>query len=310
MKIDKIVFSSTDKFSMHWNYQSEVWHRMGIEPVLLLWGEKTPSMTDKYGEIIEMKYSNDAVKSLQMTWSKFQHTSTEPSKTWMTGDMDMYPLQTDWFIDKIKDVPDDYYAHLAASHLCISNGSQKQWWTHGGQVAGGNDLVAPYHVAKGETFIKVYDLDKMDLIERVKYIAGTGKYGWNIPDECKGMDPIEIAHVVDDIVKNKKCVPPHYWTTEPFWCADENYTSDVLWQKFKQGDVKFYAQCWPYVFDFRNPKNSMRIDRYFWDGKHYSNTDVVRLKMRQYIDIHCHRDFYDQKDDLERILKISGMIGS
>ena len=49
MKIDKIVFSSSEKYSPFWNLQAEVWSNMGIQPVLLLWGEvKNTDVSDKH----------------------------------------------------------------------------------------------------------------------------------------------------------------------------------------------------------------------------------------------------------------------
>ena len=84
MKIDKIVFSTSEEFSPFWNIQSYIWkEKLGIEPVCILWGDiKKTNMKDTYGEIIEKKYNPDLLKSFQLTWSKFYQPYTEPDKTW------------------------------------------------------------------------------------------------------------------------------------------------------------------------------------------------------------------------------------
>ena len=68
MKIDKIIFTSTERYSDFWNLQAEVWSNMGIEPLLLLWGKKSNTdVSERHGKVLEMTYSSDAIMSLQMT---------------------------------------------------------------------------------------------------------------------------------------------------------------------------------------------------------------------------------------------------
>ena len=41
MKIDKVIFSTSDQYSPFWNIQSKIYKEaLGIEPVCLLFGKK------------------------------------------------------------------------------------------------------------------------------------------------------------------------------------------------------------------------------------------------------------------------------
>ena len=98
-------------------------------------------------------------------------------------------------------------------------------------------------------------------------------------------------------------------TNEPYWCADENYTSDVLWHMWKSHKVKWSGLNFgKWILNWNEPKKSVRVDRYFWNGKEYDSVFGDALKRNQYIDIHCHRDYFAQEPALIRILSLAGMI--
>lgn len=311
MKIDKIVFSSSEKYSSFWNLQAEVWSNMGIQPVLLLWGEvKNTDVSDKHGEVIELKYSNKAIKSLQMTWSKFHHTHTEPETTWLIGDIDLFPLQEHYFKENLLDIPEDAYSHLACRHQ-TTHKYDGHWETHGSELTNGMNLTAYYHLGKGKTFDKAYKLSSMDLVEQVNHIVGFKKYGRSIPQYYKSesMTPVKIANAMEFLGSNH--------AAEPFWCADESYSSDTLWNACKAEEVSFYGKDFV-VVDPNNPYNWNRLDRHFWNGKEYDCVDFYRLKNRKYIDFHSAAPasslpssvagFDIIKDSLYDILSLSKMI--
>jgi hypothetical protein len=97
MKIQKAIFSVTEppNYSSYWNIQSKLYKEgLGIEPVCLLFVKKSNTyMTEEYGKIIEMPIIEDIPWVIQMTMSKFYHTTTESETTWIIGDMDLLPLQ-------------------------------------------------------------------------------------------------------------------------------------------------------------------------------------------------------------------------
>jgi hypothetical protein len=296
MKIDKIIFTSTERYSDFWNLQAEVWSNMGIEPLLLLWGKKSNTdVSERHGKVLEMTYSSDAIMSLQMTWSKFFHVQSEPNTTWITGDIDLFPLRKSWFIENIVGIEDDCYAHLSATAL---SSKDLHWHNKGGSVSGGIDLPAYFHAAKGKIFSEIYGMNG-DLVDQVNHIVSTGKYGRHIPEEYKSKTPKEIATITGSLKGDH--------TNIPYWCADENYTSDMLWKAVQEKRVKWKGVGYDLI-DWNNPYQSSRIDRYFWTGNNYRFVDMQRLKTNQYIDIHCSVPYISQSDDLIDILRLAGMI--
>jgi len=296
VKIDKIIFTSTERYSDFWNLQAEVWSNMGIEPVLLLWGKKSNTdVSEKCGKVLEMTYSPDAIMSLQMTWSKFFHVQSEPNTTWITGDIDLFPLRKSWFTENIVEIEDDCYAHL--SPIALSS-NDSHWHTKGGSILGGIDLPAYFHAAKGETFSKVYGMNG-DLVDQVNYIVSTGKYGRHIPEDYKNKTPKEVAEITGTLRGDH--------TNVPYWCADENYTSDILWNAVQSKRVRWKGVGYNLI-DWNNPYQSNRIDRYFWTGNNYRFVDMQRLKTNQYIDMHCSVPYMAQSNDLIDILRLAGMI--
>jgi hypothetical protein len=308
MQIDKIVFSSSEKYSPFWNYQAKVWSKMGITPVLLLWGKvKNTDVEDTHGEVIEMAYSDNAIKSLQMTWSKFFHTRSEPETTWLIGDIDLFPLQTHYFKDRLSAIPNDAYAHLAARHQTSSNPTHF-FDERGGETTGGQNLPAYYHLAKGKTFDSVYQLSDLDLTEYVNHIVAL-RYGRNIPSHFENLSPMQIAKSMETLGDQH--------SMEPFWCADESYSSDTLWNACVNKTVQYFGTSFSVV----NPSNPFmwnRVDRHNWNGKHYSFVDLYRLKTNNYIDLHCigpstsmdgkKATFEDIKESLNDILTVAGML--
>lgn len=291
MKIDKIVFSSSEEYSGFWNIQSFVWNKfLGIEPVCLLWGKiKNTDMSDKYGQIIEKEYDENLVKSLQLTWSKFHHTATEPNTTWIIGDMDLVPLQKAWFTDKIEKVHEDSYTHLASTeherrgdvldarlnypgwpyrtgrglifnpdiYLKRFNNGITGLPVWGGFVSGphadcGADLPAYYHAAKGSTFTKALNLNDGSFKEQVSYIIDKNKFGYG-PQRNITVEQaaIELSHVP---------VPKEELY---YWLADENYTSYKIYHAIKDRKIRYEIAAVPWG----NPVD--RLDRATWDGSKY-----------------------------------------
>ena len=113
------------------------------------------------------------------------------------------------------------------------------------------------------------------------------------------MTPKDIAAFTGSLSKDH--------TNQPYWCADENYTSDILWEAAKTGLVKWKGVSYDLI-NWENPYQSSRIDRHFWHGGNYQWVDLARLKNNGYIDIHCSTPFGPQENDLIDILRLAGMI--
>lgn len=114
MKIDKVIFSTSVEYSSFWNIQSQVFKEaLGIEPICLLYGKKSDTtMHEKYGQVIEREFDESLPEVIQITWSKFDFPKTEEETTWMIGDIDMVPLNKQYFVDNIAEYEENAYLHL------------------------------------------------------------------------------------------------------------------------------------------------------------------------------------------------------
>lgn len=291
MKINKIIFSCSEPpaYSSYWNMHSKLWKvGFGIEPICLLFGKKANTdMSEEYGKVIEREIIPDLPWAIQMTWSKFDFPRTEPDTTWMIGDIDLLPLQKQHF-DKVSAVPDDHYACLNGSGIGIPRcgrvdafealGSQRHG-KDGGFI--GCDIPAHYHVAKGRTFQKLYYGDR-SFEDTVRHIVNSDRYGLGVMDNYP-----------KENIKTQT-----YWY---YWCAEENYSSERLYNAMRAREVVYHNI--PY-----SNKNE-RIWVWNKERRDYEY-DPTRVHNKQIVDIHCCqvRPYADQAVALERLVELSGLL--
>lgn len=171
MKIQKVLFSSSDEYIGFWEPISKLFYeKLGMESLLIYFGDKhTP--TEKYGKVMHIKPLSYPTR-IQLLWSRIWFSKMEPNTTWLLGDIDLFPLQKNRFIDKIKDIPDNFHVHLGYNKIS----DPPNLWQIKGSVYGGADLASHYHVGKGSVFDKNFDLhDTFE--ESCKFIFESKKYG-------------------------------------------------------------------------------------------------------------------------------------
>tara|TARA_R100000664_G_scaffold752_1_gene2154 strand:+ start:10203 stop:10976 length:774 start_codon:yes stop_codon:yes gene_type:complete len=186
MKVDKVLWASSPEYSDFWNVNSMVHNQLlGVECVLLFYGKKSDyNLSEKYGTVIECEFESPENQIPQLVWNKWQYTSREPETTWLIGDIDQIPLQKFHFIDQVKDVPDDYYVHLAEDAFTLD-------WRFSRER-----LVGHYHVAKGKVFSEALNLSEKTLTEHVDTMVETAK------SENKPIWAYEEWYTADLIKKN------------------------------------------------------------------------------------------------------------
>jgi hypothetical protein len=267
MKIDKVLFSCSEEFSDFWNIVSEIFKtKFNIEPVCLLFGNiSNTNMSETYGKIVQFDYIENLPKILQVTWSKFYYTNTEPETTWMIGDIDQLPLNKSWFVDNISKLSDDCYAHLNTSACAENMGLPFDGW-----LKGLCDLPAHYHVAKGKIFGEFLEL-KGSLEDQILEIT-TNKIG---------------------SLENLKTIDNH---TNFFWCEEERVSSKRLFSKLNTNRIKLFAYN-NKIYKICRSRYNFSIDDYIYNEEF--------LKKEGYVDIHCERPFLKTKNQIEKILKIA-----
>lgn len=290
MKINKVLFSCSEpeEYSSFWNTQSKIFASMGIDPVCLLFGERAKTnMTEEHGQVIEVPLLPDLPWMAQLAWSKFDYPTREPETTWLIGDMDLVPLQRAHFTSKIQDVDPAAFLHLNAGGISQPRiGALDGFLTQGPERVrkdqgkhGGADLPAHYHVARGELF-KIFTQDR-SFADQVRHLTG-GRYGLG---PMGNKPPAEAAS-------------NPYWH---FWCAEENYTSELLWNAIHDHGLKFVPHY------YNNNHNGERLNRDAWDNSTYRAADS-RVRAKKIVDIHCCRPYKRQAADLERLIELSGVM--
>lgn len=265
MKIDKVIFSSSELFSEFWNPVSEVFYtKLGIEPTLILIGDKEKTqVSEKYGKVINFK-PLDLPLRLQVLWARFFFTKLfGPEEVLMIGDIDLFPLQKYWFIDQIKDISQNSWVHLAENRVSDSHGRPQSSWKTNDLYHGGSDLAAHYHISKGKNFNKFLELHDT-FQESCQFIFDAKRYGLGFYDQSFNNDE---------------------WR---FHCCCENLSTEKLRENLSTIDFHgFSYDIWKFAIH--------KECRY--------NLDT--LKNGQYVDLHAPRPYETNKDKIQEILNIA-----
>jgi hypothetical protein len=301
MKIDKIVFSSSVHYSQFWNIQSRVWKtKFNIEPVCLLFGgtKKECRMSEEFGTVHEIPFDPSLPDIIQLQFYKYYFPHTEPEKVWMIGDIDQVPLQTEHFLEGLEGVSDNAYCHLNHSlcaqihnvprHECIVDG-KPIFLQKGGFSTGGYDLPGHHHIAKGRIMKQLFFPDK-PFVDTMKDIVESRRYGMIKP--WNG----QIPQIHGE-----------------FWCADEWYTSEKIWYGYQNQNVfdsMFFKDY--HIWNNKICRSGNLRNQYGqwipqWNGTDYIY-DPAKVKDKTYVEIHCHRGYYEQESALMKLLKLAEMI--
>lgn len=202
MKIEKVIFSIDDNphYKGFWSSISRHFNqRLGIRPKLFIIGKDVDiSSYDISNGEIELLSPVEGIPSIiQALWSKFYYVKTEPETTWIIGDLDLYPLQKNHFVDRIRNISDEFYVHLNPY------GYGKNW------REGYNGLPGYFHVAKGSVFTEELRLNR-PFEEIVKEIYNSNKWG------------IKFYNIQEND-ENRKASSDYGW-----FCCEEMYTGYLL----------------------------------------------------------------------------------
>ena len=303
MKLDKVVFGCSEAYSPWWNIQSKVWRtKFNVEPVCLLFGDKKKcGMSEEYGKIEEMQFDPDLPSIIQIQFCKFFYPKSEPDKTWIIGDIDQIPLQTDYFLNDLPSIPDDAYVHLnytqTAQMRPIAGRSDgfpgipaDSFVKLGASTNGGFDLPGHYHAAKGYLFDKLFFNNK-SFKDVVRYVVDSPQYGMRTEEHLRNLKT-EIHG--------------------GYWVAEETYTSEQIWYGLRAKKFNgFYGKeyhLWKQKIDRVGniyDQQGRRIPQ--WNGTNYI-FDEDKLRNKGYMDLHCHRPYHEQEKAMMRVLDIGGMI--
>lgn len=189
MKINRVILSSNNNPTYYhfWNPLSKVYaQKFKIVPTLVWIGTeeeaKECGISDEYGDIIYAEAHPDYHIPWQTTWALFWATQFYPNDVcWIMG-IDQVPLSR-MFIDMVNPFQDTDYAML------IADAYKPHHWTKEGSAS-----PSSYHVAKGETFDKVYGFDADFKTEMTK-VHQSGILGfWENTEGRWGIDETYSCH--------------------------------------------------------------------------------------------------------------------
>jgi hypothetical protein len=111
MKLNRVILSSNDnpKYLDLWPYVAKAWREIiGIEPVLFFIGPHSKVIElSKYGQVIQV-YPHPDLDIVNQSQSIRLWASTKfVEENLIISDMDMLPISKQYFLDSIKDFPDN-----------------------------------------------------------------------------------------------------------------------------------------------------------------------------------------------------------
>ena len=145
MKIQYAINScdSNPLYFDFWKYTKQAWLKIGITPVLVYIAEDYNSklIDEKDAIVIRLKPIPEIPIYFQTQWVRFWITNNFYKGVCITSDIDMIPLSRWHFVEQIQAYSSEDYLHL---NSCIGEYGR---------------LPVCYHVAKGDTFKEVLELD-------------------------------------------------------------------------------------------------------------------------------------------------------
>ncbi len=273
MKIDKVVWSSSEEYSDFWNINSYLHNKyLNMDCVLLLFGKKEGcDLSEEFGEVIEMDWSESLPFVPQLAMSKFMYPRIDPDATWLIGDIDQLPLQREHFVDNLEEVPDDHYVHLAEDAITSLNRVPTNSWRDevGGTRCNERQrkgfLTAHYHAAKGSTLKKAFgSLEDKTNVDHVKSMM-----------EMYYEQPFEkIRHENDSVL----------------WAFEEQYTTSLIRKNISVDEFTGFSR--PHGCD--NPE-SRKVDR-------GNGCKFDKNRPELYVDFHCPRPYKKNRNQIDEIL--------
>lgn len=184
MKIDRVILSSNNNplYFNFWNGLSKVYfEKFNIIPTLIWFGSeqefKDNNLSTEFGEVVFAKGNDKYPLPFQTTWALFYFTNLYPKDVCMTIGIDQVPLSNMFLNEPIKDFSNDSYNMLIAD----------AYLPHHWSVVGGASPTA-YHIAKGETFNKVYQFEKTFESEIEKICNSGVQAFWETTEGRWGID--------------------------------------------------------------------------------------------------------------------------
>ena len=164
MKIDRVILSSdtNQNYLPYWPIVAKAWKKLGIKPTLALIGKIDVEVDRSLGDVIRFDPILHVKTSLQAQTIRFFLPAMFPEEVCLISDIDLLPLNKEYFFDAVKDLPEDAfivyrdkaYKNMPRYPMC-------------------------FIAAKGKTFQEVFEIKKIRNIPFTIKKWKKLKLGWN-----------------------------------------------------------------------------------------------------------------------------------
>lgn len=152
MIINKCLIASDLKYSFLYQNIRKGWLKLGIQPILILIATEIPKELKEFeNEIILFKPIPDIHTAFISQCIRILYPSLFPNDNIIISDMDIYPVSKEYFVDSVKDIPEDK----------IITYREKCGWA--------NQFPLCYILAKGSTWKEFFNVNsEEDIIQVLK----------------------------------------------------------------------------------------------------------------------------------------------
>lgn len=165
-KIDRVILSSNEKrmYLDFWPLVAKAWRDIiGVKPTLFLISDEYLEVDETLGDVIRLKPISGVTTASYSQIIRLFAPAYFPDDICIISDIDMLPLSKEYFVDSVKDVPDDCFV------------------VYRNYGYGKKSLRFPmcYSAGKGYLFKEIFKLKNLKDIPEIIKSWACRKHGWD-----------------------------------------------------------------------------------------------------------------------------------
>ncbi len=165
MKIDRVILSTDNhpNYIQFWPIVAKAWNKLGIKPTLAFIGSTDVEIDKSVGDVFYFEPIKNIKTSFQAQTIRLLLPALFPNEVCLISDIDMFPLQKEYFQDSIKNIQDDFF--VVYRNKAYDNELKK--------------YPMCYVAAKGSTYKEVFKINKVSDFKNTIKKWKKLKLGWN-----------------------------------------------------------------------------------------------------------------------------------
>ena len=215
LKIDRVILSTNDNanYIEFWPIVAKVWKELiGVKPTLALIGNKDVKIDETLGDVIRFEPIENVSTVLHAQAIRLLLPAYFEDEVCITSDIDMIPLNKEYFVETIKDFPDDCFVVFKNGYYEFHNYHFK--------------LPICYNVSKGKNFKEIFGVKELTDIPKIIQNWSALGLGWET-DEL-----MLYKHLTNWNLFKTKCVKLNHYDDKRIDRINWNYNVDLLKNNF------------------------------------------------------------------------------